>query len=45
MKKKNISDAMNMLSDDIIEETDRLQKGSVKAKVKQRYVKWGSLAA
>ncbi len=45
MKKENISDAMNMLSDDIIEETDRLRKGSVKAKVKQRYVKWGSLAA
>lgn len=45
MKSENISDALNMLSDDIIEETDRLRNGSAKVKAKQRYVKWGALAA
>lgn len=45
MTNENISDAMNMLSDDIIEETDRLRSGSAKVKAKQRYVKWGALAA
>lgn len=45
MKKENISDAMNMLSDDIIEETDRLRSGSEKSEAKQRRVKWGALAA
>lgn len=45
MKKENISDAMNMLSDDIIEETDRLRSGSAKSEAKQRRVKWGALAA
>lgn len=46
MKKENISDAMNMLSDDFIEETDRLRSGSVKAEARQRRVRrWGALAA
>lgn len=45
MKSENISDALNMLSEDIIEETDRLRQGSAKVKAKQRYVKWGALAA
>lgn len=45
MTSENISDALNMLDDDIIEETDRLRSGSAKVKAKQRYVKWGALAA
>lgn len=45
MKKENISDALNMLSDDIIEETDGLRSGSVKVEARQRRVKWGALAA
>lgn len=45
MKKESISVALNMLSDDIIEETEKLRSGSAKAKTKQKYVKWGALAA
>ncbi|MDE6726248.1 MAG: hypothetical protein K2J79_11670 [Ruminiclostridium sp.] len=45
MTSENISDAINMLSDDIIEETDRLRSGSVKAEARQIPVKWGALAA
>lgn len=42
MKKEHISDALNMLNDDIIEETNK-----VRANVKptRKWVKWGAVAA
>ena len=42
MKKEHISDALNMLNDDIIEETDKLR---THAKPKRKWVKWGAVAA
>ena len=42
MKKEHISDALNMLSDDIIEETNKVR---AHAKPKHKWVKWGAVAA
>lgn len=40
MKKEHISDALNMLNDDIIEETNNVRTN---AKPKRKWVKWGEL--
>lgn len=45
MNGENISSALNMLDDDIIEEVDRLRSGSAVFKPKRRYVRWAALAA
>lgn len=42
MKKEHISDALNMLNDDIIEETNNVRTN---AKPKRKWVKWGVVAA
>ena len=42
MKKEQISDALNMLNDDIIEETNNVRTN---AKPKRKWVKWGVVAA
>ena len=42
MKKEHISDALNMLNDDIIEETNNVRTN---AKPKRKWVKWGAVAA
>ena len=42
MKKEHISDALNMLNDDIIEETNNVRTN---AKPKRKWVKWGVAAA
>ena len=42
MKKEHISDALNMLNDDIIEETNNVRAN---AKPKRKWVKWGVVAA
>ena len=42
MKKAQISDALNMLNDDIIEETNGVRTN---AKPKRTWIKWGALAA
>ena len=42
MKKEQISDALNMLNDDIIEETNKVRAD---AKPKRKWVKWGAVAA
>ena len=42
MKKEQISDALNMLNDDIIEETNNVRTN---AKPKRKWVKWGVAAA
>lgn len=43
MKKEQFSDVLNMLNDDIIEETDRIR--SRKKKYRIRWWKWGTIAA
>ena len=42
MKKEHISDALNMLNDDIIEETNKVRAN---AKPTRKWVKWGAVAA
>ena len=42
MKKEHISDALNMLNDDIIEETDKVRAN---AKPKRPWITWGAVAA
>ena len=42
MKKEHISDALNMLNDDIIEETDNVRTN---VKPKRKWLKWGVVAA
>ena len=42
MKKEQISDALNMLNDDIIEETNKVRAN---AKPNRKWVKWGAVAA
>ena len=42
MKKEHINDALNMLNDDIIEETNNVRTN---AKPKRKWVKWGVAAA
>ena len=42
MKKEHISDALNMLNDDIIEETDKVR---VNVKPTRKWIKWGVAAA
>ena len=42
MKEEHISDALNMLNDDIIEETNNVRTN---AKPKRKWVKWGVVAA
>ena len=42
MKKEHISDALNMLNDDIIEETNKVRAN---AKPTRKWVKWGTVAA
>ena len=44
MKREDISDAMNLLDDDIIESTEKIRKNG-KRSIKRKLVKWGAVAA
>lgn len=44
MKREDISDAMNLLDDDILESTEKIRKNG-KRSIKRKWVKWGVAAA
>jgi hypothetical protein len=44
MKREDISDAMNLLDDDIVESTEKIRKNGKQSR-KRKWVKWGAVAA